>query len=143
MKKRLENLEFSSKESALMVAHAIRHEYNLLEAIESAKRNRIVGAKPTVKDHWAKQSPPKRDAMMYNGLKIMEPGCRLSQQEAFTSNYMNRIKNTHQAGHSGDYVDDPINATRMLKSLACRELTIPGRAQDFSSTVEWRLQLRS
>jgi hypothetical protein len=68
---------------------------------------------------------------------------RLSSEEAFTINYANRVHGTHLDGHSGDYFDNPLKVSKMLMNSSYSDLTIPGRAQDFSSSVEWRTQLRS
>jgi hypothetical protein len=69
---------------------------------------------------------------------------RLSSQEAFTTNYSNKIHHTHMKDyHSGDYCEDPLQVSKMLMNSSYADLTIPGRAADFSSTVEWRMQLRS
>lgn len=69
---------------------------------------------------------------------------RLSSEEAFTTNYSNKIHHTHMKdSHSGDYLEDPRAAAKLLMNSSYSDLTIPGRAADFSSTVEWRMQLRS
>ena len=69
---------------------------------------------------------------------------RLSSEEAFTTTYANKIHHTHMKDyHSGDYAQDPIAVSKMLMNSSYSDLTIPGRAADFSSTVEWRMQLRS
>ena len=44
---------------------------------------------------------------------------------------------------SGDFCADPIRAEGMLVSRSHAQLTIPGRAADFRTEVEWRLRLRS
>jgi hypothetical protein len=43
---------------------------------------------------------------------------------------------------SGDYIEDPLKAIRLLKSTSAAQLTIPRRAQDFGAEVTWRLSLR-
>ena len=69
---------------------------------------------------------------------------RLSSEEAFTTNYSNKIHQTHRIdSHSGDYLEDPRAAAKLLMNSSYSDLTIPGRAADFSSSVEWRMQLRS
>jgi hypothetical protein len=68
---------------------------------------------------------------------------RLSSEETFTANYANRMHGTHINGHSGDYFDNPLKVSKMLMNSSYSDLTIPTRAQDFSSSVEWRTQLRS
>lgn len=43
---------------------------------------------------------------------------------------------------SGDIVVNPKRAMRLLRQTPTKDLTIPRRACDFRSEVEWRLSLR-
>ena len=70
---------------------------------------------------------------------------RLCEVESFTGLYRRRFDPSKAAMRavSGDYCADPLGAERMLQSKTCAELTIPGRAADFRTEVEWRMRLRS
>ena len=70
---------------------------------------------------------------------------RLCEVESFTGLYKRRFDPSKAAMRavSGDYCADPLGAERMLQSKTCAELTIPGRAADFRTEVEWRMRLRS
>eukprot|EP01041_Mallomonas_annulata_P010652 gene10652-22235_t len=67
---------------------------------------------------------------------------RLCQVESFTGMYKKRFEVNPSCPVSGDYCDRPIRATRLLNSTPVNLLTIPSRAGDFRTEVEWRLQLR-
>lgn len=70
---------------------------------------------------------------------------RVSDPSTFTGFYRRR----HQAGGqhavhavTGDFASHPLEAQNMLLSRSHYQLTIPGRAADFRSEVEWRMDLR-
>ena len=67
----------------------------------------------------------------------------LADKPNFTGIYRRRFSRNSMRAISGDYCADPMRAERMLQSHTCAELTIPGRAADFRSEVEWRMRLRS
>ena len=67
---------------------------------------------------------------------------RLSSLESFPAVYRYKF-DENAVTVSGDYIDDPRKAITLLKSTSNAELTIPQRAADFKTEVQWRLLLRN
>lgn len=77
-------------------------------------------------------------------LKMNKAQEKLSNNRYFTHSY--RIK--HNSGNAaedyqGDYLPNPLKATKLLQSTSYNALTIPGRAADFKSEVTFRMSLRN
>ena len=71
---------------------------------------------------------------------------RLSQLDSFTGMYKRRFDQGEDADIypvTGDLCQNPKRAIRLLKDRSRHQLTIPKRACDFRSEVEWRLTLRN
>ena len=69
---------------------------------------------------------------------------RLSQLDSFTGMYKRRFDQGDDAYPvTGDLCQNPKRAIRLLKDRSRHQLTIPKRACDFRSEVEWRLTLRN
>lgn len=67
---------------------------------------------------------------------------KLSSQENFPSIFKKKFDREYNS-IAGDYYHDPRKCIDMLKNRSHGELTIPGRAADFKSEVQWRMQLRN
>lgn len=68
---------------------------------------------------------------------------KLANLQSFTGQYKVRFNPDQGSSlNNGDYCSRPIDAIRMLNSTSHKDLTIPTRAGDFKTEVEWRLSLR-
>jgi len=70
---------------------------------------------------------------------------RLSSIETFPLAYQRHFyANTHKSSDyfDGDIMDSNKTVMKLLTGSSRSELTIPGRAADFTSEVTWRMQLR-
>lgn len=92
---------------------------------------------PTHKPASPVKSPTRRAAP-----EAIDACDRLSCLENYTTTFKNRTLEKSRTV-SGDFHEDPKSAMRLLHGSAISDLTIPGRAMDFSSTVTLRMQLRS
>ena len=88
-----------------------------------------------VKNKWWSKDPTLAGEGMSRTQK------KLSKPENFTTVTKSRFEHT-DISVSGDFCSDPSKATRMLMSNSYSDLTIPTRAADFNSGVEFRLSLR-
>ncbi len=70
---------------------------------------------------------------------------KLSSPETFTGMYKARFEPPEVVPFSvtGDLVSNPRRAMKLLRFTAPKDLTIPTRACDFRTEVEWRLMLRN
>lgn len=69
---------------------------------------------------------------------------RLCNPTTFTGMYKRRFEGRHSfTCVSGDYIDEPREAMRMLQGTTYHDLTIPKRAADFKTEVQWRMILRN
>jgi hypothetical protein len=67
---------------------------------------------------------------------------KLAEPDSFTGMYKSRFMYPPEWPPSGDIVPNPKRAMRILKETPLSDLTIPTRACDFRTEVEWRLSLR-
>ena len=67
----------------------------------------------------------------------------ISDVDSFSPVVRDRVlQKVKDSNNFGEYCHDPIKARRLLMNLSYSDLTIPGRAADFRTGVEWRLMLR-
>ncbi len=93
---------------------------------------------PTMTYHRSTQSLGK--TMSNVGLSAIHN--KLNSQENYPLAY--KVKyDENSLPVSGDYIDDPRKTVKLLQSTPSSKLTIPGRAADFKSEVQWRLLLRN
>lgn len=115
-----------------------------------AKQSMICSPKPTstgVKDAIVKLKTgrsisgdecceEKRDM---KGLNMKNQFERLHNEDSHTASH--RLKFTGET-ISGDYIQEPIRAIRLIHSTPLSELNSSGKTQDFASHVHFRMQLR-
>ena len=90
-----------------------------------------------IEDHWWDKKPTLA------GENMNSSQARLSDVDKFSRVVRDRVlKNVKDQNNFGEYCHDPIKARKLLMNLSYRDLTIPGRAADFRTGVEWRLMLR-
>lgn len=90
-----------------------------------------------IEDEWWRRAPS------IAGEDSAEVHKRLSDVSSYTGLYRHRF--TSKDGPlaiTGDYLDQPLKAIRLLKNTSSSMLTIPGRAADFCTEVNWRMSLR-
>lgn len=107
----------------------------------------VIGSPNKHSDRWWEMNPrlnrheTERAVDVY--LATMNPAQkRLSDAKNFTHNY-NIKRDPNHGNAAGDYLDQPLKATKLLQSTAYNQLTIPGRAADFKSEVTFRMSLRN
>ena len=76
------------------------------------------------------------------GERCNETQRRLCEVNNFTGMYKKRFDERARHLPTGEVCENPIRAIRLLNSTSLDKLTIPARAGDFRTEVEWRLQLR-
>lgn len=95
---------------------------------------------PTIAPHHNLNITKSQTKAVRSGISAIHN--KLSSEENYPSTYKRKYDESNHP-ISGDYIDDPRKATRLLQSTSSSKLTIPGRAADFKSEVQWRLLLRS
>lgn len=69
---------------------------------------------------------------------------KLSSIDSFPETYKKRFfHDSGELGGTGDLSDDPRKVINLLRGTSKEMLNIPGRAADFKSEVQWRMQLRN
>jgi hypothetical protein len=90
-----------------------------------------------VENHWWEKAP------CLAGEAMNSSQAKLSNVENFSQIVRDRVLDkVHDSNNYGEYCHDPLKARKLLMNLSYRDLTIPGRAADFRTGVEWRLMLR-
>ena len=92
---------------------------------------------PKIDDRWWEKTPTVAGELM-NASQT-----RLSDPSLFTEikrRSLNLGLNADE--HIGDFCRNPLRARILLMNNSYKDLTIPTRAADFRTGVEWRLQLR-
>ena len=101
--------------------------------IRKIDRNKIY----KVNDHWWEKKP----SIAGEGMNSSQ--ARLSDVDNFSPVVRDRVlRKVNDGNNFGEYCHDPLKARRLLMNLSYSDLTIPGRAADFRTGVEWRLMLR-
>lgn len=121
------------------------HHPEKLSTLGSTGGNVIIGSPTRAPvpgdDQWWRKSPTIAGEAQTSAQQ------RLSSPESFTGMYRKRFEPATEpiAAHnvSGDIVTNPRRAMTLLKDTAPKDLTIPTRACDFRTEVEWRLSLRN
>ena len=85
------------------------------------------------------KSPTKRTSHHHTTNSVHH---KLSSVESFPDTYKKKF-DENSVDVSGNYHADPRKAINLLKSTSSAALNIPGRAADFASEVNWRMQLRN
>jgi hypothetical protein len=90
-------------------------------------------------DNFEASSKPSHHTLLKNDLS--DTNIRLSQPQSFTHCYRGKVNNKAR-NVSGDYIQEPIKATKLLRGSAYSQLNLLQRSPDFNANVKWRMLLR-
>ena len=139
----------SSSRSELLLA-AYKEKLAILEAVtcSRAKAKRKIKPNapirpidptkvPKIADRWWDKPP------CIAGEQMNSSQSRLSDPSNYTENKRRNLDFDDKVDeHLGDFCRNPLKARILLLNNSYSDLTIPTRAADFRTGVEWRLQLR-
>ena len=133
-----------------LILRAYKEKMAALDSIRTSKENtqrKIKSNTPVrridrnkihkIDDHWWEKPPTVA------GESMNSSQARLSDVEGFSQSVRDRVLHkVKDQDNFGEFCHDPIKARKLLMNLSYRDLTIPCRAADFRTGVEWRLTLR-